>query len=103
MMTLQVYYDIANVKRRLSRSIRPDMSKIRPALFWDTTLEKIDFSAHKHYVINRVFERGTEEEIKEIIRFYGRETILSSIDSTNVSPFADNVKQNLKMYLDYEG
>ena len=44
-----------------------------------------------------------KEEIKEIIRFYGRETILSSIDSTNVSPFADNVKQNLKMYLDYEG
>ena len=79
------------------------MSKIRPALFWDTTLEKVDFSAHKHYVINRVFERGTEEEIKEIIRFYGRETILSSIDNTNVSPFADNVKQNLKMYLDYEG
>lgn len=103
LMTLQVHHDIANEKHRLSQSNRPDISKIRPALFWDTTLEKIDFSAHKHYVINRVFERGTEEEIKEIIRFYGRETILSSIDSTNVSPFADNVKQNLKMYLDYEG
>ena len=103
LMTLQVHHDIANVKRRLSQSIRPDMSKIRPALFWDTTLEKIDFSAHKHYVINRVFERGTEEEIKEIIRFYGRETILSSIDNAIDSPFADNVKQKLKMYLDYEG
>ena len=103
LMTLQVHHDIANVKRRLSQSNRPDMSKIRPALFWDTTLEKIDFSAHKHYVINRVFERGTEEEIKEIIRFYGRETILSSIDNAINSPFADNVKQKLKMHLDYEG
>lgn len=103
LMTLQVHHDIAKEKLRISQSNRPDMSKIHPALFWDTTPEKIDFVAHKHYVINRVFERGTEEEIKEIIRFYGRETILSSIDSTNVSPFADNVKQNLKMYLDYEG
>ena len=103
LMTLQIHHDIAEEKRRLSQSNRPNITKFRSTLFWDTTFEHIDFTAHKRYVINRVFERGTEEEIKEIIRFYGRETILSSIDSTNVSPFADNVKQNLKMYLDYEG
>lgn len=102
LMTLQVHYDIIKEKHRLSQNKRPDISKIRPALFWDTTLEKVDFTAHKRYVINRVFERGTEEEIQEIIRFYGRETILSSIANAIDSPFADNVKQNLKMYLNYE-
>ncbi len=102
LMTLQVHHDIAEEKRRLSQSKHPDISKIRPTLFWDTTLEKIDFSAHKHYVINRVFERGTAEEIQEIIRFYGKETILSTIYYAVGSPLADNVKQNLKIYLDYE-
>lgn len=102
LMTLQVHYDIAEEKRRISQSKHPDFSKIRPALFWDTTLEKIDFCSHKRYVIIRVFERGTREEIQEIIRFYGKETILSTIENAADSPFSNNVKQNLKTYLDYE-
>ena len=56
-------------------SNKPDLTKFRKTLFWDTTFDRIDFTAHGRYVINRVFERGTEEEIKEIIRFYGRDTI----------------------------
>ena len=71
-------------------------------MFWDTSFEHIDFIAHKRYVINRVFERGTEEEILETIRFYGKETILETIDFAAISPFAKSIKQNLKAYLDYE-
>ena len=50
-------------------SNKPDLSKIRKTLFWDTTFDRIDFTAHSRYVINRVFERGAEEEILEIISF----------------------------------
>ena len=102
LMMLQVHYDIAEEKRRLSLSNRPDVTKFRATLFWDTAFDNIDFMAHKRYVINRVFERGAEEEIQEIIRFYGKETVLSTIHSNAVSPLADNVKKNLKTYLDYE-
>ena len=101
-MTLQIHHDIAEEKRRISQSYRPDISKIPPTLFWDTTLKNIDFTTHKRYVINRVFERGTRDAIQEIIRFYGKETILSTIDNTKGSPFADNVKKNIKTYLEYE-
>jgi len=41
-------------------SNKPDLSKIRKTLFWDTTIDRIDFTAHSRYVINCVFERGTE-------------------------------------------
>ena len=102
LMTLQIHHDIAEEKRRASQSNRPELSKIRHTLFWDTSLENIDFTTHKRYVINRIFERGTEEEIQEIIRFYGKETILSTIDTATISPFADNIKRNLKTYLGYE-
>ena len=54
-------------------SNQPDLTKFRGAIFWDTAIENIDFTAHRGYVINRIFERGNEEQILEIIRFYGIE------------------------------
>ena len=102
LMTLQVFFEISEEKRHQSASNRPDSSKFRPTLFWDTSFEHIDFISHKRYVINRVFERGTKEEILETIRFYGKETILGTIDLVATSPFTENIKHNLKAYLDYE-
>jgi hypothetical protein len=102
LMTLQVYYDIAEEKRKRSQNHRPDLTKFRSTIFWDTKIEKIDFTAHSRYVINRVFERGNEEEIQEVIRFYGRDVILGNINLNAKSPFENNIKANLKQYLDYE-
>ena len=102
LMTLQIFYDIAEEKRQLAEQYRPDISKFRPTLFWDTSLDKIDFNEHRRYVINRVFERGTEEEIQEIIRFYGREAVIDCINLNSKSPFENNIKTNIKKYLGYE-
>ena len=102
LMTLQVYYDIAEEKRKLSRNHHPDLTKFRSTIFWDTKIGNIDFAAHSRYVINRVFERGNEEEILEVIRFYGRDVILDNINLNAKSPFENNIKANIKQYLDYE-
>lgn len=37
-------------------SNQPDLTKFRGAIFWDTAIENIDFTAHRGYVINRIFE-----------------------------------------------
>ena len=79
LMIIQVYYDIKLEKRKL-QSDQPDMSKLRPALFWDTLPDKINWTEQKHAVINRVFERGNDEEKNEIIRFYGYETVNYSLN-----------------------
>ena len=81
---------------------KPDLTKFRKTLFWDTTFDRIDFTAHSRYVINRVFERGNEEEIQEVIRFYGRDAILDNIKLKAMSPFENNIKANIKQYLGYE-
>lgn len=73
LMTLQVFYDIKEAKKKLSKS--PDLSKLRTALFWDTKIDEIDWSQQKNAVIKRVFERGNEEEKMEITNFYGEEAI----------------------------
>jgi len=74
-MTLQLFYDIAQEKKKLSNQTKPDISKMRPVLFWDTSIDNIDWQKHKAFVIARVFERGNMAEKKEILRFYGHKPV----------------------------
>jgi len=74
-MTLQIFYEIKQEKLKQSRGYHPDLAKLRPVLFWDTRMEKIDWLRQKRAVIERVFARGNEQEKNEITRFYGEETI----------------------------
>lgn len=80
LMVLQVYYDIAEEKRkhRISAIALP---KLRRTLFWDTKMEKIDWEKQKKAIIKRVFERGNETEKNEITRFYGKKTIDSILNT----------------------
>jgi plasmid maintenance system antidote protein VapI len=78
-MVLQAYYEIAREKKK-HRVKHPDLSKIRKILFWDTSFDKIDWVKHKISIIKRVFQRGNEEEKKEIRKFYGSDTIDSVLN-----------------------
>ena len=71
LMILQVYYDIAKQKQKELRNSIKGVPAIRYILFWDTDFDSIDWAASKESIISRVVERGTEDEIEEIARFYG--------------------------------
>jgi plasmid maintenance system antidote protein VapI len=73
-MIIQAFYEIEEEKKKINQK-RPTISKLRRVLFWDTNFDKIDWELQKEAVIKRVFERGNEEEKKEITRFYGKEVI----------------------------
>lgn len=75
-MVLQVYYDIEQEKKK-QHTQKPDLTKLRPVVFWDTDMSRIDWEKQKSAVINRVFERGNAQEKKEITRFYGKDTVNS--------------------------
>lgn len=92
-MILQASYDVKMAKKSiLSKS--PNLNKIRKALFWDTDINKIDWDKNKTAVLRRIFERGNENEIAEIISFYGFKTVLNELKNTsnNFLPF---YKENL--------
>ena len=69
LMTLQVFYDIKLSKKDLN--YKPDLSKFRKGIFWDTTYEKIDWRLMKKSIIKRIFSYGNELEQEEIRNFYG--------------------------------
>lgn len=51
-------------------------------LFWDTEIASIDINQHKQAIIERVLERGSWENIKELIQLYGKEDIREAIKKT---------------------
>lgn len=71
LMIIQVFHDIKKEEEKTVKKTKPDLSKLREVLFWDTDFEKIDWIKHRQYVIERVLERGTEEEKIMIREFYG--------------------------------
>ncbi len=68
-LTLQAFYEIKKLKEELNIH-KPDLSKIRPVLFWDTDLNQINWQKQKESVLKRVMERGNIQEKEEISRFY---------------------------------
>ena len=48
-------------------------------IFWDVNFEKIDYDAKANFVIERVFERGDVEDIRQCRRYYGDEKVTEAL------------------------
>jgi len=84
---LQALYDTKLVKQKIANENHPDLSKIRRILFWDTDFNQIDWVLQANAVIRRVWERGNEDEKKEMERFYGTDKVKAVItEKVNVRP-----------------
>ena len=75
MLLLQTYYEIKKEKQKSNSGEHPNLSILRKALFWDTDIDKIDWQQQYKAVIERVFERGNNDEKNEILNFYGKEKV----------------------------
>lgn len=103
-LVLQAYYDIEQQKKELARQNHPYLKLIRPVLFWDTDINSINWEKSKVSVIQRTFERGNEQEIMEIIRFYGKKMVHSILKqlSTSSAPIESNIEKFLGCNCDYQ-
>ena len=61
------------------RESLPDLPKV---LFWDIPGQTPDYENHPEWVIKRVFERGSMEDIAEVIIFYGNEKVKKVLTTT---------------------
>ncbi len=48
-------------------------------IFWDVDFEKIDYDAKASFVIERVFERGDVEDIRQCRRYYGDKKVTEAL------------------------
>lgn len=96
-MILQASYDVKKAESETLKQETPNLKIIRKVLFWDTDFDKIDWNNNKKALIKRIFERGNDKEIGEIIRFYGIETIKTELKDED-SCFLPSFEYNLKRF-----
>lgn len=48
-------------------------------IFWDVNFEQIDYDTKANFVIERVFERGDVEDIRQCRRYYGDEKVTCAL------------------------
>ncbi|MDH8700743.1 addiction module HigA family antidote [Dysgonomonadaceae bacterium PH5-43] len=71
LLALQAYYNVAAYKQKEASLSVTGIPNVRRILFWDTDFDKIDWGLYRKAIIQRVIERGSEDEKIEIFRFYG--------------------------------
>ncbi len=59
------------------------LPQISKRTFWDVDIGEHDFINSSEWVINRVFDRGTLDEVFSIIRYYGFDFVKNVLTATN--------------------
>ena len=56
-----------------------NIPSLSPRSFWDTDIKKIDYVKNSGSVILRVFEYGTWNDIREVLRLYGEKKVVKTL------------------------
>lgn len=51
-------------------------------LFWDTEIAKLDFNKYADFIIIRVLERGQDNDIAELLNYYGNNKVINTVKSS---------------------
>jgi len=55
-------------------------------IFWDVNFENIDYDAKANFVIERVFERGDVQDIRNCRRYYGDDKVREALLNAKYLP-----------------
>lgn len=97
-MLLQASYDVKKAQMEKINQEIPKPKNIRKILFWDTNFDEIDWVKNKKAVIKRIFERGNDKEINEILSFYGKATVKKELENIN-NCFLPSFDYNVNKYI----
>lgn len=61
------------------KTLTKHIPNLHPKFFWEFRFDEIDWEGAYKMVIARIVERGSQDEIDEIVRFYGHEKVISAI------------------------
>lgn len=56
-----------------------EIIKLSPRAFWDVDMSKLDYENKADFIIRKVFDRGSLEDVAEVLAYYGREKVMSAL------------------------
>ena len=77
-------------------------------LFWDADPADMDLQRNKRYIVQRVLERGTVEDLRAVFHIYGLENVVAAAKSLRtlepralsfISCVAGEPKENFRCYM----
>lgn len=57
-----------------------------PRIFWDVDHTQMDYDAKANFIIERVFERGDVQDIRNCRRYYGDEKVTTALLNAKYLP-----------------
>ncbi|MFI5378316.1 MAG: DUF6922 domain-containing protein [Tepidisphaerales bacterium] len=65
----------------------PLLSRLRPELFWDVDVHRLDSQQHAGFIIERIAERGSLDDMRLTWSFYGPDRIEQALlDARGLTP-----------------
>lgn len=55
------------------------VQQLFPTLFWDVDVETMDSQSHRNFIIPRVMDRGTHDDVMAVWTHYGEEVVKESL------------------------
>ena len=55
-------------------------------IFWDVNFDKLDYDGKASFIIERVFERGDVDDIRQCRRYYGDEKVTQALLNAKYLP-----------------
>jgi hypothetical protein len=55
-------------------------------IFWDVNFDKLDYDGKASFIIERVFERGDVDDIRQCRRYYGDEKVAHALLNAKFLP-----------------
>ncbi len=68
--------------KNIFRENRPAVPQFRESLFWDTKQENIDWEKNAKYVIERIFEHGSDKEVHWLWNTYTKEAMSEVLEKS---------------------
>ncbi len=101
-MLLQACYEVQLLANSNDESQDPFDGKIRPIIFWDTEIKRIDLDKNRRYIIQRILERGNKEEITYLLKIYGISVVKAEVKKIKQS-FHPSFEKNVKRFVNKRG
>lgn len=98
-LLLQAKNDIYVEERNAAHRNAPDITKFLKSTFWDVDMQSLDWHRDKKSIINRVFEYGSDNEVMEIISYYGKESVISMLENGKYARVKEVVLDRIRRFL----
>ncbi|MBL7789176.1 MAG: hypothetical protein JNL75_05010 [Chitinophagales bacterium] len=69
---------------------KPDKPYDNPRIFWDVDYTQLDYELRARFIIERVFERGDVQDIRNCRRYYGEEKVIDILLTAKFIPLHRN-------------